>query len=48
MRDLGLKDFIVVYPGARSYEVGENIRAMPLSGAISELAETLKSGSRKV
>lgn len=48
MRDLGLKDLIVVYPGARSYEVGENIRAMPLSGAISVLAETLKSGSRKV
>jgi predicted AAA+ superfamily ATPase len=48
MRDLGLKDLIVVYPGARSYEVGENIRVMPLSGAISELAETLKSGSRKV
>ena len=46
--ELGLKDLIVVYPGTRSYEVGENIRVMPLIGAISELAETLESGNAEV
>ena len=38
MRDLGLKDLIVVYPGTRSYELGNNIRVLPLSVTISELA----------
>ena len=43
--ELGLKGLIVVYLEARSYELVENIRVMPLSGAISELAETLESGN---
>ena len=45
--ELGLKGLIVVYLDleARSYELVENIRVMPLSGAISELAETLESGN---
>jgi hypothetical protein len=38
MRDLGLKDLIVVYPGTRGYELGNNIRVLPLSVTISELA----------
>jgi hypothetical protein len=38
MRDLGLKELMVVYPGTRSYELGNNIRVLPLSVAISELA----------
>lgn len=37
MRDLSLKNLIVVYPGSRIYEVGTNIMAMPLDSAIREL-----------
>ena len=37
MRDLQLKELIVVYPGSRSYELDDKIRAMSLEGVISDM-----------
>jgi predicted AAA+ superfamily ATPase len=42
MHDLGLNELIVVYPGARNYELGENIKAMSLEGAILDFKKNVK------
>ena len=40
MRDLGLKKLIVVYPGTRSYELGDQFHAMPLGDVVSSLGSS--------
>jgi len=40
MRDLGLKKLIVVYPGTRSYELGDQVHAMPLGDVVSSLGSS--------
>jgi predicted AAA+ superfamily ATPase len=37
MEDLGLKELLVAYPGAREYPLAENIRVLPLSRVCGEL-----------
>ena len=38
IEDLGLEKLIVVYPGERSFELGEKIRAVSLKTLVSEVA----------
>jgi len=40
MRDLGLKKLIVLYPGTRSYELGDQVHAMPLGDVVSSLGSS--------
>lgn len=37
LEDLGLEELMVVYPGGRSFELGEKIRAVSLQAAVSEV-----------
>jgi predicted AAA+ superfamily ATPase len=40
MCDLGLEKLIVVYPGTRSYELGEQVHAIPLGDVVSSLGSS--------
>jgi hypothetical protein len=47
MEDLGLEQIVVLYPGDQEYELGENVRVVPLSFLPSGYKSLFPRGRRR-